>query len=336
MTIGAWTRALGALALGLSLAGSALAQSGQPRHYSVATGAEGGTYYPVGVALALVAKINLQASHGIDVEGIPSAGSVDNIRLLREGEAQFAILQTMIGRWAHEGTAPFDTVGPQENLRAVTMLWPDAEHFLILTELAETGTVDDLANLTGRGFSIGQLASGTEYTNRFLFGNYGLDFEGWGPAFLTLEETDRALESGGIAGTNISSAVGVAAVTRVMSAMGERLTLLRVTDEQAARFDGGTGLVPVVTIPAATYPGQTEPVQALAQPNFLAVNADVPDDDVYHFTRTMYENLPFLCEIHAAGCALSLDTAIAGLPVPLHPGAERYFREVGLIPAETE
>ena len=336
MANGAWMRGLSVIALGLALAGPVSAQSGGTRHYRVATGSEGGTYYPVGVALALVAKINLEGSHGIDIEGVPSAGSVDNVRLLREDEAQFAILQTMVGRWAHDGVAPFDTVGPQENLRAVTMLWPDAEHFLILSELATSGTIDDLANLTGRGFSMGQLGSGTEYTNRFLFGNYGLDYESWSPVFLSFQETDRALQAGEVAGTNINSGVGVASVAPVMSAMGDRLALLRVTDEQFTRLDGGTGLVQTITIPADTYAGQTESIQTIAQPNFLAVNADVSAEDVYLFTRTMFENLPYLCEIHAAGCALSLAHAIDGLPVPLHPGAERYFREVGLIPTDTE
>ena len=112
--------------------------------------------------------------------------------------------------------------------------------------------------------------------------------------------------------------------------MGDGVTLLSVTDEELAEFDGGTGLYFAITIPGGTYPGIDEDVQTIAQPNFLAVNSDVPEEDVYLFTKTMYENLGFLCNIHPATCDMSIDNAMAGLPLPLHPGAARYYEEVGL------
>ena len=83
-------------------------------------------------------------------------------------------------------------------------------------------------------------------------------------------------------------------------------------------------------IPAGTYPGQKADVDTIAQPNFLAVRADVPENDVYLITKTIYENLGFLRAIHKATNAMALEKAIAGLPAPLHPGAARYFREAGL------
>ena len=68
----------------------------------------------------------------------------------------------------------------------------------------------------------------------------------------------------------------------------------------------------------------------IAQPNFLAVNADVPEEHVYLLTKTMFENLPFLQAIHPATKAMAVEKAMAGLPVPLHPGAAKYYKEVGL------
>jgi len=99
-------------------------------------------------------------------------------------------------------------------------------------------------------------------------------------------------------------------------------------------MDAGRNLWVPYTIPAGTYPGQEADVNTIAQPNFLAVNADVDEEHVYLLTKTMYENLPFLQAIHPATKAMAIEASMSGLPAPLHPGAARYYTEVGLdIPA---
>ncbi|MEL6683440.1 MAG: TAXI family TRAP transporter solute-binding subunit, partial [Pseudomonadota bacterium] len=106
------------------------------------------------------------------------------------------------------------------------------------------------------------------------------------------------------------------------------------TDEQLAQADGGRDLWTRFIIPAGTYPGQDADLNTIAQPNFLATHADLPEENVYQITKTIYENLPFLQAIHPATKAMALEQAIAGLPVPLHPGAARYYQEQGIeIPA---
>ena len=112
--------------------------------------------------------------------------------------------------------------------------------------------------------------------------------------------------------------------------MGDKITILGFTDDQIKRANGGYKLWTAYEIPADTYPGQSKVVNTIAQPNFLAVNEDVPEESVYQITKTIYENLPFLTNIHKATKAMSLEKAIVGLPVPLHPGAARYFQEAGL------
>ncbi len=112
--------------------------------------------------------------------------------------------------------------------------------------------------------------------------------------------------------------------------MGKDVTLLSFTPEQAEKADGNLDLWTPYRIPAGTYPGQAADVNTIAQPNFLAVRADVPENDVYLTTKTVFENLGFLQAIHKATRALALEKAIVGLPMPLHPGAARYYREFGL------
>ncbi|MCB1405394.1 MAG: TAXI family TRAP transporter solute-binding subunit [Rhodobacteraceae bacterium] len=318
---------------GFGTPGSAQEESGP---YILATAEEGGTYYPVGVALAVLTQIRLQGSLGISMEAVTSGGSLENIRMMRDDEAQFGILQVLAGQWARDADGPLSEEGPQENLRAITMLWPDLAHFLIRSDLVDTGTIDDLANLAGLGFSMGPLGSGTEYSNAEMFRNYGFDYESWQPVFQSFDVSAQALLDGSIAGVNIGSGIGVASVTHILTQMGDGMTLLSVTDDQAAQLDGGQGFVGTTIIPPGTYPGVDAPLQTVTMPNFLAVNADVPEEEVYQITRTMFENLAYLCDVHQAACALSLDSAVTGLPVPLHPGAERYFREAGIALPVTE
>lgn len=325
-----------ALAAALSLPLAALAPMAQaqtqttPRAYVLSTATTGGTYYPVGVALATLAKIHLQAAHGIDMSAISSAGSGENIVLMREGQAQFSILQGLFGEWAREGTGALAEAGPQSNLRSVAMLWPNVEHKLLHTSLVTSGTFSDLAALAGRPFSIGARNSGTEFSNRFMLENAGIDPDGFELVYQGFGPTVDSLINGTVMGTIIGSGVGVGTVTRARAQMGDQITLLSVTDEELARINNGGNLYYRFTIPGGTYPGIDQDVHTIAQPNFLAVNADVPEEDVYLFTRTMYENLPFLCNIHPATCDMALENALSGLPLPLHPGAARYFAEVGL------
>ena len=327
-------KAMLAAALALPLVGFGTAADAQTRNYILTTAGVGGTYYPVGVALATLAKINLQNAHGIDISAISSAGSGENVVLMREGQAQFSIMQGLFGQWAREGSGVLSEAGPQENMRSMLQLWPNVEHFLLHSSLVETGTASDLANLTGRNFAMGARNSGTEHSNRFLFDNFGLDYDGWELVFQGFAPAIDGMINGTIMGTNINSGIGVGTVTRARAQMGDNVTLLAVTDEELERFDGGTGLYFHITIPGGTYPGIDDDMLSIAQPNFLAVNADVSEEDVYLFTKTVYENLGFLCNIHPATCDMSIDNAMLGLPLPLHPGAARYYEEIGLaIPA---
>jgi len=307
------------------------AQGQAPRSYILATATIGGTYYPVGVALATLTKIRLQATRGIDMSAISSAGSGENIRLLREGQAQFAILQGLFGVYARDGSGPVQAEGPQRNLRAIANLWANVEHFTIRARFVQTGTIDDILNIRGRRFSMSARNSGTEFSNRFIFANLGIDpdrtfelvFQGFGPSA-------EAMLAGQIDGFNPGGGVPVAAITQLFARGGNEFRILEFSDEQLRKADGGVGLFTRFVIPGGTYPNLAQPINTIAQPNFLAVNATVPEADVYEITKAIFENLPFLNGIHAATREISLETALNGIVNPVHPGAARYYAEKGI------
>ena len=129
---------------------------------------------------------------------------------------------------------------------------------------------------------------------------------------------------------NIPAGVPASAVTRAYANMGDDITTLNFTEEQLASVNSDFELWTPYTIPVGTYPNQDEVIETIAQPNILAVRADVTEEDVYQITKTIYANLPFLNNIHPATKAMALEKAIAGLPMPLHPGAVRFYQEQGL------
>ena len=299
--------------------------------YILATAETGGTYYPVGVALATLVKVKLQPDLAIGMSAIKSAGSAENIALMRDGEAQFAILQGLYGHYAGTGTGPLADEGPQDNLRSVSMLWQNVEHFVVSADAATTGTMADFVALKGERVALGARESGTLGSNAALLEGLGLNIEAdytlvdgsYGPA-------TEALKDGDVKGISTPGGIPVGALSALFASDGDDVRLLSFTDDERLAADAGRGLWNSFVIPANTYAGQSEDVTTVAQPNFLAVSADVSEENVYQITKAIYENLPFLQAIHPATQGMTLDDAIAGLPLPLHPGALRYFQEAGV------
>ena len=268
------------------------------------------------------------------MSAISSAGSGENVKLLRENQAQFAILQGLFGQWAVTGTGKVAADGEQKNMRSITMLWQNVEQMLVASELAETGTIDDLKGMAGKPFSIGKKNSGTEGSGQTVLGNLGIDYEGFNIVNQGYTPTAEGLQNGTVLGANMTGGPPTSAVTQAFAALGDKLTLLEFTDEQMDRANGDGSLWTRYVIEAGTYPGLDKDINTIAQPNFLAVNADVDEEAVYLVTKTIYENLPFLTNIHKATKAMALEKAIGGLPAPLHPGAAKYYKEQGIeIPA---
>lgn len=328
-------RTLFALGLLVGLSCSAVAEGN--KSYLLTTGTTGGTYYPVGVALATLSKVKLQPTHGINISAINSAGSAENIRLIREGEAQFAIVQGIFGHYAKTGTGPLAAEGPQTHLRSVSLLWTNVEQWVMRAEDIQTGTIADMALLKGRPVALGKKNSGAIHSNRHVLANLGLNIDedfrlfygGYGPSA-------SAMQDGKVRAISAPAGAPTGAVTKLFAAGKGKVKLLSFTPEQAVKADGGLGLWSPYTVPAGTYPGQTDDVVTIAHPNFLAVDEGVDEEVVYLFTKTIYENLGFLQAIHTATKTMSLENAITGLPVPLHPGAARYYREVGLMDEKVE
>lgn len=303
----------------------------EPRHYVLTTATTGGTYYPVGVALATLTKVKLEPSHNIALSAVSSAGSGENIKMLRDNSAQFAILQGLYGAWAWNGSGKFRKEGPQAYLRSITMLWQNVEHFAIRSDYIRKKDMSDLAGMKDKWFSLGQRESGTEGSGRYILEQLGYSpYDDFQIAAIDYGSNSYAIQNGSIDAMNIPGGPPVSAVSQAYSALGKDISLLNFTNEQLERVNRRYPLWQRFLIPANTYPGQDQKIATIAQPNFLGVRSDVDDEVVYLIVKTIYRNLPFLHIIHSATETMDLSKAIKELPVPLHPGAARFYREQGI------
>lgn len=299
------------------------------RPYVLTTATTGGTYYPVGVALATIAHAELAESKGISLTAISSAGSLENVKLLRDNQAQFALLQGPFGAWSWSGEGPVSR--PQTHMRSVAAMWKNVEHFVLLSRHVESGDMSDLANLDGERYVLGARNSGAEQTGRFILETLGIDYESrFNLAYMGYGPTTSAIQDGNIVGMNIPAGAPVSSITQAYALMDDRMTILNWTQPQLDQINAKYPLWDWYEFPPGTYPNQNELIRTVASPNVLVTRVDIAEDVVYEITKVIWENLATLQEIHGATRDMRLEIAVAGLGAPLHAGALRYYREVGL------
>jgi len=298
--------------------------------YVIATASTGGTYYPVGVGIATIASLKLAKKEKMTFSAITSAGSGENVDMLEKGEVDFAILQGLFGSMAWQGKAKYEGK-PKKNLRSVSMLWQNVEQFTVKSDHAKTGNIMDLKNLYGERFSIGGRSSGSRVSAETILSSLGVDFNKMNIQYLGYTPSSTALQDGKVQGMNTPSGPPTSAVTNAFASIGAKN--IKVLDFDSKNLKAINDNYPVwtpFTIKAGTYPGQKMDINTIAQPNLLVVTKDTPVRTVYLLTKTVYENLPFLNTVHKATKAMSIQKAIAGLPMPLHPGAAKFYKEQGI------
>lgn len=312
------------LAAGLGLVGamSACGPGGGSRSYlTIATGGTGGVYYPLGGALAQIYSEKLP---GVNASAQSTVASVFNVQAVQQGRADLAFTMGDIAWLASQRGTDADPT-PHGKLRTLAVLYVNTLQIVVRRD----GEIRQVADLRGRRVGVGAPASGTEASARIAIEAHGLGYDDVRPDYLSFAEVaaqiqDRTLDAG-----FVSSSYPVSAITDAATTTGIRL--LSFTPEALARIAAQYPFFKPVTIPAGTYRGQDEDVATIGVDNLLVVSADLPDDLAYEMTTIFFESLPDLERTHVT--ASEIDPAnIRSAPIPLHPGAERYYREQGHLP----
>jgi uncharacterized protein len=296
------------------------APAGAQQFINVLTGGTSGVYYPLGVALS---EIYAQGIEGARTQVQATKASVENLNLLQEGRGEIAFSLGDSVQLAVEGDTEAGFPGPLDKLRGVAAIYPN---YIQIVASAESG-IASLADLKGKSLSVGAPASGTELNARAIFDAAGMSYDDLGRVeYLPFAESVELMKNRQLDATLQSAGLGVASIRDLASSVP--ITIVPVPPEIVAKIGEPYA---AATIPAGTYEGQDADVPTAAVGNFLITHADVPEDTVYQMTRLLFENLDRLAAAHAAAKAIDPAKAAEGLPVPLHPGAERYYREAGLM-----
>ena len=312
-----WFAALASAAL-LACSCSALAAE---QFINVLTGGTSGVYYPLGVALANAigksmpaAKTSVQATKA----------SVENLNLLQagRGEIAFTLGDSLSDAWKGNEEAGFKT--PLKKLRGIAAIYPN---YIQIVARADSG-IKSLADLKGKKISVGAPKSGTELNARAILNAAGISYKDFARVeYLPFGESVELMKNRQIDVTLQSAGLGVASLRDLAAAMDIVVVSIPV---EVIKKVGDPAYIPAV-IPANTYKGQTADVPAAAVQNYLVTHDGVSNDTVYAMTKSLWTSLDQLVAAHAAAKAINVKTALQGMPVPLHPGAERYYKEVGLI-----
>ncbi len=329
MTADKGLRVTGAFLLFLLGSGPGLADE----NLSLAGGQRDTPSYRAGIGLSSLIKFELLPNEKIDLQPLESSGAIDNVHMLQAGDVEFAILPSAIGHAARLGVGSFAGNPPETRLRAIATLWRDALHLVVREDDVSTGTIDDLSTLKDRRVFLGSPSTGTVDANRLLLADLGMDADRSFELAATVNgDVMSALKQGELDAFSTTARPPEAMFEAIFEEPASGLRLLDVTESQMTKANGNHWLWTPYVIPAATYPGQNEDVWTIGLSNILVVRADVDPDVVYAITKSIFENLTYLRQVDPAMSNLSLETALAGMAMPLHPGALRYFSEAGLIP----
>jgi TRAP transporter TAXI family solute receptor len=287
---------------------------------NVLTGGTSGVYYPLGVAIG---KIYSDKIPNVKTQVQATKASVENLILLQQGrgEIAFALGDSLKAAWEGDEEAGFKA--KLDRLRIIGAIYPN---YIQIVATADSG-IKTLADLKGKSLSVGAPKSGTELNSRAILAAAGLSYKDIGKVeYLPFAESVDLMKNRQLNATLQSAGLGVASLKDLSTSTD--ITVVAVPKDVVARI--GPPFVPVM-IPANTYTGQDKDVPTAAVINYLVTSSAVSDDLAYQMTKLIFESLPELANSHAAGKEIKLENAVIAGPVPMHPGAIRYYKEKGLL-----
>ncbi len=302
---------------------SACSDAPKARFLSIATGGTGGVYYPYGGGLAKILNEHLPGTRATaEVTG----ASVDNLRFVRDGQADLAFTMGDILADAVRGRAAFE--GQPVPIVALATLYTNYEH---LVTLQGTG-IADIQGLRGRVVSLGSPGSGTEVSAERVLRAAGLDpsrdvtRQGLGAS-----ESVGALKDGKIHAFFWMGGVPTPALQDLSHTQGVTMRILPTAGVASAMRSAHGDVYITGEVPAGIYPGVDTPVAVVGVMNLLVVKASMDEQLAYDITRVLHEHQPELAAIHPEARRLTLESAVKDSPAPFHPGAIRYYKEKGVM-----
>ncbi|MGR3572292.1 TAXI family TRAP transporter solute-binding subunit [Brevirhabdus sp.] len=318
-----------------ALAIPALAQA--PQFFRIGTGGTAGTYYPIGglIANAISSPPGSRACDqggscgvpGLIATALSANGSVANVNAINAGTLESGFSQSDVATWAQTGTGIWADRKPVEKLRAIANLYAETIH---LVAAADSG-IESVADLKGKAVSLDEPGSGTLVDARIILDAYGLSEDDVQAKFLKPDQAAERMRDGAMDAFFFVGGFPAGAIAELASQ--KAIKLIPISGAEAEAVTGKYTFFAANTVPAGTYDGVDQDVTTLSVGAQWVTSADQPEELIYQVTKALWnDNTRKLLDAgHAKGKEITLDTALDGIGIPLHPGAEKFYREAGVL-----
>jgi hypothetical protein len=291
--------------------------SAQTTFLSIATGGTSGTYYPVGGAIAKVLNENID---NMNASAQSTGASVTNTRLIYNQEVELAILQNDIASYAVNGQNQFAD-NQVNNMTGIAALYPEVIQIVVRSDAG----IESIADLKGKSVAVGAPGSGAEANASQILKFFGLTYDDIEEDYLSFGEAASRLKDRQIDAAFLTAGIPTAAVMDV--AATQDISLINFSDEDIEALNDEYPYLTGVTVPAGSYNGLDNDIQTVALKAILVADSDLSEDVVYNITKSIFENRDTLIAAHDRARDIQLESAMDGMTVELHPGAQKYYDE---------
>ena len=327
------------LAASAALLSAGSVQAQEMTFFRIGTGGAGGTYFPIGGIIANAIS-NPPGSRACDKGGncgVPGLvamaqstnASAHNVNAIQAGQMEAGLSGAATLHFAYNGIGKFEG-NAKPDLRVIANLYPEDLHLV----LPKGASLDGVADLKGKRVGIAQAGSGTQIAVELIIGDHGVNRDNIEEAELNNSQSAERLADGQLDAYFYAAGTPVAAMIQLDNTKG--MELYSFTDEEVEMANKTVPYYIPSKIPAGTYPGVTYDVNTVAVSGILVTNANIDEELIYNITKALWSDTArkLLDNGHAKGKVITLETAlddIAGIGVPMHPGAERFYKEAGMM-----
>ncbi len=300
---------------------SGAAALAETTYLGFSTGGTAGTYYPLG---GEIAALWMKHIADLDVSVASSGGSKDNILKMNADEAELGLAQNDVMYYAYQGDQDFFAGQVIDSFVAIGSLYPE----LVQIVVAADSDIKTVADLKGKNVSVGAVNSGVYFNAVQLLGEAGLTLQDIKPQHLSFDESAASFQNRQLDAFFVTAGLPNPAIMDVASKTAIRL--IGLTEEQMTTLQAKYSFYVPIVVPAGSYNGLTEDVTVPSMNAVLICKKDLPEELVYQMTKVLFENKDEMT--HAKKEFISAEYGVQGIPVPFHPGAEKYFKEMNLLP----
>lgn len=292
------------------------------KNISLSTGAQSGTYYPLGTAIA---NVWTQAGIGLNVTAEATGGSIENARLIGSKDTEVGFVESMIADWAYNGKEVFKDK-KVDNIRGMVALYPNT----IQTVVKADSGIKSFADLKGKKVAVGIQGSSSPIAIQIVLEAYGVSFSEIKPQYVAFGPGIDLLKDGLADAVLVDAGAPNSSIIDI--ATQHKINILSIEPDKIKQIRAKYPYFADVTvIPKGTYKGVEEDITTTGSLATLCVSADLTDDQVYNMTKTLFEKKDDIAKVHEKGKSIDLKNALNGISVPLHPGAEKYYKEKGIL-----